>query len=397
MSFHRWSKRALIELAKQKPIHPVHSQPVLRDLALRIQDNETIVKEWKSILTGTSGTTTTAKQSSSSSISPKPSGSPTTDARIIISSAALMKPYTATKSTELKVQKALSNVDRLLRLHRDTQEMARHVGELPQSHPSSPTTHNKKNQSTLPSLIGSTFRQIRDRHQHTIETVAEIVVGLRSSSMYNLIQESVDPFLRNRLGIPLLCEHIMEIDKGKETGTMDVDVQIYDVVMDAVSEAKILVEAHYGDHQIPDIQVQDPAMVVTLHRPWLHYVLVELLKNAMTATIENQGSNIQITFGQNDKFVFIFIDDQGAGLNCDNGNRDIFAFAQTEKLWDRLDDQTTYAMVRSPLKGLGVGLSQSRMIVQHFGGNLTLKNLDNRKGCRASIQIAKDLDIPEQV
>ena len=39
-----------------------------------------------------------------------------------------------------------------------------------------------------------------------------------------------------------------------------------------------------------------------------------------------------------------------------------------------MDDQQTYAMTRSPLQGLGVGLSMSKMMMKYFGGTLNVED-----------------------
>ena len=80
-------------------------------------------------------------------------------------------------------------------------------------------------------------------------------------------------------------------------------------------------------------------------------------------------------------------------------------------MWDRLDDQQTYAMPSSPMQGLGVGLCLSRLAMEHFGGTVDLKqhpplslcqqqafaDYDLDAGCVASIRLLKDLDHPEQL
>ena len=65
-----------------------------------------------------------------------------------------------------------------------------------------------------------------------------------------------------------------------------------------------------------------------------------------------------------------------------------------------MDDQQTYAMTRSPLQGLGVGLSMSRMMMEYFGGSLTLQDrgaidLLLEDGATATIVLPKNVQIPE--
>ena len=56
-----------------------------------------------------------------------------------------------------------------------------------------------------------------------------------------------------------------------------------------------------------------------------------------------------------------------------------------------------YAMVRSPLQSLGVGLPLSCMLLQLFHGNLTLSsNSGALGGCTAAIHLNKDDTLLEQ-
>jgi hypothetical protein len=81
-----------------------------------------------------------------------------------------------------------------------------------------------------------------------------------------------------------------------------------------------------------------------------------------------------------DDFVFIDIQDHGKGF----GDSDPFLFASSPDKWDRLDVQQSYASVRSPLSSLGVGVPSSQWLMQHFGGNLQLRNRPEG-GCTATL------------
>ena len=160
--------------------------------------------------------------------------------------------------------------------------------------------------------------------------------------------------------------------------------------------------------------------------------LVELLKNAMAVSMERMTNDentcnllpptIYIAIDDHhqhpqDNYLSIDILDQGGGFkdpDLAKNTNILFDFVRTkDKLWDRLDDQQTYAMARSPMQGLGVGLCLSRLMMQHFGGTVELSshpplsaqhqalsevNPDElESGCVASIKLLKDLDHPEQL
>ena len=147
---------------------------------------------------------------------------------------------------------------------------------------------------------------------------------------------------------------------------------------------------------------------LTLIRPWLHHALVEVLKNACSASVqkaddEGNGANpsdVHIRLIDGTKMISIAVMDQGVGLS-DNGTKRAFRFAESSSLkrWDRIEEQTSYAMVRQPLGSLGVGLPLSRMMMGMFGGNMLLSNRDEgdglASGCTAVIKIPKDDQVVE--
>ena len=303
----------------------------------------------------------------------------------------------------------------------------------------------------------------------TVENLAEFVITTRPYwETPQSLDTTVMDFLRGRLGVQLLCEHYLSpyhhdsSDHTNNGGIICVDCHLQTVLEDAISEARILCESNYS-HLVtaaPEVVIVHKTLnrndQFTIVRPWVHYVLVELLKNAMAVSMErmcreqqqqpngngngngndeNESSNclpppIYISIDdhhdeqQQKGFVSIDVLDQGGGFqNPDLAhNTDIlFDFVRTKKtMWDRLDDQQTYAMVRSPMQGLGVGLCLSRLMMQHFGGTVELQQHpplslrqkqalmigdDNgnggvgelQTGCIASIKLVKDLDHPEQL
>ena len=307
-------------------------------------------------------------------------------------------------------------------IHKDTLQSCHDILQLPITH------------SNLAYHLKHTLTQVQARHARTVETLAELVVqDLRpyhrlgdnnnnKNSGTAMMERYIFPFLQHRLGIQLLCEHYMEIAKQKPHGTIDYQRSIQSALLDAMGESNILTQAYYD--VIPELIIADDddsdsngssELTATFVGPWLHYILVELLKNATTATVQrhDQASNtnnlppivLSAWLDKKDQsYVWIAIDDEGVGINQEMGKSckadsaiiKEFGFAQTNKIWDRLEEQTTYAMVRSPLQGLGVGLSLSSVMARYFGGTLILQSRpDGIPGTRALVGIPTNLDILE--
>ena len=251
-------------------------------------------------------------------------------------------------------------------------------------------------------LISSTLAQVRNRHASTIERWVDMVTTNR------LLQESILQILRGRLGMQLLCDHgVQQLDRHKPQGAVTMDCSIVDCLEDAYTEAKFLCDAHWQVSPDMDYRVDDDVLV-TCVRPWILHAMVELFKNAMNATVcdwDKESSSlpppIHVTIVNDGDFVQIDIQDQGRGLD-DLNEHDIetilfgLGVSSADKKWDRLDEQQSYAMVRSPLSSLGVGLPMSRMMMEHFGGTVTLRSSPSIKGVVASIRLPRDTGILER-
>lgn len=316
-----------------------------------------------------------------------------------------MEQATRTKRVEETVTKSLKDLEIL---HKDTFSITEHL--LSDGKPTL-----ERFSPADKALIAATFEQIRSRHAATVENMADIVISLRSiaSNQENIIlgDDLVNEFLRDRLAIQLLCDHYVGLDKCKAGGGISIECDFEDVLTDAVLEAKHICDANFGI--APEVHVLQESSTniinVSLIRPWAHHVLVEILKNSMTSSVQHasiEGSSVSpscIYIGLNDGngSLVCNIYDQGLGLD-EKGIQRAFRFADSSasRRWDRIDEQQSYAMVRAPISSLGVGLSMSKMMMAVNGGSIHLENrmkdlaVSNNKslspGCTASIHFPQD-------
>jgi len=255
-------------------------------------------------------------------------------------------------------------------------------------------------------LIASSMEQIRSRHATTLETMADIVIGLRPRV---LPLKLLNAFLRGRLAVQILCDHYVALHNKKRprpNGAVSVNCSLEPVLEEAMTEAKHLCDAHYL--VTPELVLPTDHPNLTLIRPWVHHALVEVLKNAMVSSIESSNNNstpppilIRIENGCEKKnaslqpdgeYCSIHIEDHGVGIS---DPAKAFQFASVDQRWDRLDVQQSYAAVRSPLQSLGVGAPSSRWLMQHFGGDLQIFSSGKGKGCTAILRLPYDDDIEE--
>jgi pyruvate dehydrogenase kinase 2/3/4 len=357
------------------------------------------------------------------------------------------------KRLEVKATKLLND---LQAVHRDTLKLTHDI-----LNHDILARFNPVDQSTTAAVI----EQIRSRHATTVEMLADITLDLRHKSamkkrLLNLSQQStkcqfvsefmVTDFLQDRLTIQLLCDHYLGFHKKRPYGGISPHVPIWDVVTDAVTEMTHLCDANHG--WCPPVELDNEwkgivdrssdastatttreNMKMTLIRPWVHHALGEVLKNAMEATVQQHTrspssqtvpldervdhvtpivvlvdpSYTPTTNSKQDEYLAIHVVDRGMGFRSPKDKARAFLFAETgfsghDQRWDRLQDQQSYAAVRSPLSSLGVGLSLSRMMMRLFGGDVLLKeNSDDEDsehgsgGCTATVLLPKDLTIME--
>jgi len=261
--------------------------------------------------------------------------------------------------------------------------------------------------------VSDIFDQIMARHGTSVETLADAVISVRTMQEIMDFQndvfseESVESFLRSRLIIQLLCDHYVALSKGKATGAVSIGADIVDVVDDAVTEAKHVCDANMG--VAPEVVIQPTESISgdfvppPIIRSWLHHAIVEVSKNAMTSNIEQWNGQhdmtkdslppevvVKILYENNTLAIRVI--DNGTGLNNEKSEKAFrFADSTSQKRWNRLEEQQSYAAVRQPLGSLGVGLPLSRLMMRVFGGDLGLTNNgDSGQGCTATLKVSYD-------
>ncbi len=109
-----------------------------------------------------------------------------------------------------------------------------------------------------------------------------------------------------------------------------------------------------------------PAVTVRADRDQLDQLLINLLNNAVEASLET-GGGVAVGWEVDGGRLAIWVDDEGPGLS-DTANLFVPFF-------------TTKA------QGSGIGLVLSRQIAEAHGGELTLQNREGARGCRAMLRL----------
>jgi nitrogen fixation/metabolism regulation signal transduction histidine kinase len=124
-------------------------------------------------------------------------------------------------------------------------------------------------------------------------------------------------------------------------------------------ETRIAVEVHAGE----DVTIRaDPDQI--------EQALINLVRNAVDATLEAQGSRVTIRWYVEADKLHLLVEDEGPGL-ADTGN--LFVPFYTTKQG-----------------GSGIGLVLSRQIAEGHGGSLVLENRHEARGARARMVLPTD-------
>eukprot|EP00571_Detonula_confervacea_P011759 CAMPEP_0172299748 /NCGR_PEP_ID=MMETSP1058-20130122/1983_1 /TAXON_ID=83371 /ORGANISM="Detonula confervacea, Strain CCMP 353" /LENGTH=444 /DNA_ID=CAMNT_0013009303 /DNA_START=361 /DNA_END=1695 /DNA_ORIENTATION=+ len=231
----------------------------------------------------------------------------------------------------------------------------------------------------------------------------------------------LDRFYMSRIGIRVLAGQYLALRQQQKTHSDPADpnndymgiickaTSPHQIVLHAADDATWMCQRRYGD--APEVIVSGNLDLTFPYIPThLHYILLELLKNAMRATMEkhcgqdDKGDdfytgtdvdvppiNVVIADALENEDVVIKISDEGGGIPRSNVKQ-IWSYLFTtaspsiqEKLvafgdGGASNDDNNGAMqdhsIHSPLAGLGYGLPISRSYAQYFGGDLSIVSME---------------------
>ncbi|KAM4632179.1 branched-chain alpha-ketoacid dehydrogenase kinase [Discoglossus pictus] len=236
------------------------------------------------------------------------------------------------------------------------------------------------------------LRQLLDDHKDVVTQLAE---GLRESRKHiqdeKVIRFFLDKTLTSRLGIRMLATHHLSLheDRADFVGIICTRLSPKKIIEKWVDFARRLCEHKYGNAPRVRINGHVAARFPFIPMP-LDYILPELLKNSMRATMESHIDtpynvpDISITIANNDIDLIIRISDRGGGIPHDHLERVMdyhFTTAETSTQDPRINPifGNMVDMVNSgqsgPMHGFGFGLPTSRAYAEYLGGSLCIQSL----------------------
>ena len=175
--------------------------------------------------------------------------------------------------------------------------------------------------------------------------------------------EFLDRFYMSRIGIRVLAGQYLALRSEplpNYVGMICSHTSPYEVVERAIHDVTQMCQRQYGE--APDVEIQGSLHLTFPYIPThLHYILLELLKNAMRATMEKHAEadrcppvTVIIADGADNEDVVIKVADEGGGI----------CRSQVDKIWSYLYTTADPAIQEafltdhsadSPIAGLGYG------------------------------------------
>jgi len=122
------------------------------------------------------------------------------------------------------------------------------------------------------------------------------------------------------------------------------------------------------DQRLPVTVLPGPELTIQADGDQLDQVLINLVKNAIEASLETKGA-VEVQWVDRGDSIELFVRDEGPGLSS---TTNLFVPFYTTKP-----------------SGSGIGLVFSRQVIEAHGGHLVLVNRADRKGCEARVTLPK--------
>ncbi|XP_014673202.1 PREDICTED: 3-methyl-2-oxobutanoate dehydrogenase [lipoamide] kinase, mitochondrial-like isoform X2 [Priapulus caudatus] len=250
-------------------------------------------------------------------------------------------------------------------------------------HPRITDFHMERNYTEL-------LKKLLDDHRDVVTMLAD---GFRECRKHiqneQLVRQFLDRTLTSRLGLRMLAEHHLALhdDKSNYVGIICVNLQLKKVIENWADFATKVCEHRYGRAPAINLNGHSGATFPYIEQP-LHYILPEILKNAMRATVEKNADAstlppVTVTIASNDVDFIIRVSDRGGGIPHQFVERIFDYHFTTAGVQEENDDNYDVfgAMVEmsnpspgsGPMHGFGFGLPTSRAYAEYLGGSLKVE------------------------
>ena len=213
------------------------------------------------------------------------------------------------------------------------------------------------NESAKLSVLGEIAANIAHEVNNPLATISgsaeQLIAALQDPDQYppETPQQLVDAIARNSVRIRNMVKGLRNFSRDATQDPFE-NTSIKEIVEDSVA----LCTAHFLYHHVPLTVRELPEALILPCRPTqILEVLVNLLNNALIATIPLPEKWVELAVTQNETQVNFSVTDSGNGIPAD----------QVERIFE------PFVTTRPPGIGTGLGLTIARNIVLHHNGTLT--------------------------
>ncbi|ELT93703.1 hypothetical protein CAPTEDRAFT_160347 [Capitella teleta] len=234
------------------------------------------------------------------------------------------------------------------------------------------------------------LRQLLEDHSDVVTMLAE---GFKETKKHikdpHMVQTFLDRMLTSRLALRMLTEHHLALHENKPNyiGIICVNFSPKTLIEKKVELAAHMCEVKYG--HAPEVRINGHLNASFPYIPQpLDYIMHEVLKNAMRATIEAHSDSLNhlppivVTIANNDVDFVIRISDRGGGIRHDLLNR-VWQYGFTGPQQHTQVEETNRGIFSEimenrsagALYGYGFGLPACRAYVEYLGGQMRLETM----------------------
>jgi pyruvate dehydrogenase kinase 2/3/4 len=249
------------------------------------------------------------------------------------------------------------------------------------------------------------LRRTLTMHREALHDVAARDDKVASMAELPELQESLDHFYLALVQFKFLSLQLLQTAakkreesakgsgrEGQIVGIVDTTIDLVDVARAAAHNARLVCDEHYGDSPEIDIDVTDDdgrAYVSHLH-DHLNYILVELLKNSLRATVDTHVKRnamgfitcedmprvvVRIATSCSGDTATVVVSDQGGGIARSDMSK-IMSYTYTSTPKTALAQVEEGDQQPTLLAGYGYGLPMSRIHARLFGGDLLVQSVE---------------------
>ena len=316
----------------------------------------------------------------------------------------------------------VNGIDSIRALYHDTLDFALKIGPENEEE----TRGNIAMSNSTKKFILNKFEFLDARHSTVIENFADVVKLMQHNGRD---EDLISNFLKIQTSVAVLLQHGFLLSSKKfyqQTGCVQSQCDLVSMCEGVIEHATNLAD-HNVDalHRCPPVnlhldlsecpsEVNNKTLNIDCIPSSVRFVLLELLKNAISSTLLQHGASgdknsdplppIDIKLESTKTHVIAHVRDRGVGLKGSTLS-DLSKFVYNIRRKEVPVVQASYQPQSASLSGMGAGLSVSMIWAHKFGGKLELHENhdiqlnggDDCSGAVARFSIPRNIDIEESL